>query len=299
VGKYVNIASRTARFIVDRFDGRLGPVDAEALAPFKAAHRDERLHRAFEDADYGRALREAMALADAANHYINEHKPWELAKTGEIERLQRVCSTALTMFRDLTRLLKPVLPRTAARVERFLAIEPLRWGEDWAPLPAGHRIEAYEHLLTRIERKAIDALVEANREALAPTAPPPAAAKSEAAAPITLEQFLAVDLRVARVIAAEAVEGADKLLRLLLDAGEREEDGSVRVRQVFAGIKSAYDPAALVGRLVVLVANLAPRKMKFGLSEGMVLAASDPDGKHPGIYLVSPDEGALPGMRIK
>ncbi|CUB05100.1 methionine--tRNA ligase [Tepidiphilus thermophilus] len=301
VGKYVNIASRTARFIADRFEGRLGPVDAAALAPFKTAHRDERLHRAFEDADYGRALREAMALADAANHYINEHKPWELAKSGEPERLQRVCSTALTMFRDLTRILKPVLPRTAARVERFLAIEPLCWGEDWAPLPAGHRIEAYEHLLTRIERKAIDALIEANREALAPVAPAPkpAEAKPEATAPITLEQFLGVDLRVARVIAAEPVEGADKLLRLLLDAGEREEDGSAKVRQVFAGIKSAYDPAALVGRLVVLVANLAPRKMKFGLSEGMVLAASDPSGTHPGIYLVSPDEGATPGMRIK
>ena len=212
-----------------------------------------------------------------------------------------MCSTALTMFRDLTRILKPVLPRTAARVERFLAIEPLCWGEDWAPLPAGHRIEAYEHLLTRIERKAIDALIEANREALAPVAPAPkpAEAKPEAAAPITLEQFLGVDLRVARVIAAEPVEGADKLLRLLLDAGEREEDGSAKVRQVFAGIKSAYDPAALVGRLVVLVANLAPRKMKFGLSEGMVLAASDPSGTHPGIYLVSPDEGATPGMRIK
>jgi methionyl-tRNA synthetase len=290
VGKFVNIASRCAGFIGKRFDGRLGGLDASATEAFAAAWTAGDIAAAFEARDYSRALREIMRLADLANQYINEHKPWELARQADREaELHTVCSTALTLFRDLARYLKPVLPALAAQVESFLAIAPLDWRGEWQPLPAGHRIEAYRHLAARIERAQIDALLEANRASLAP-----AANAAEVAAPtISIDDFAKVDLRVARIIDASHVEGAEKLLRLALDIGE------AKPRQVFAGIKSAYAPEALVGRLTVMVANLAPRKMKFGLSEGMALAASSPDGKNGGIYLLSPDSGATPGMRVK
>jgi len=197
------------------------------------------------------------------------------------------------------------------------------WQDEWAPLPAGHAINTYQHLMTRIERKQIDALLEANRESLAPAAAAPAAKEAKdtkaassqqrhaekqqhaaqaaetAAAHISIDDFTKVDLRIARIVDAQHVDGADKLIRLQLDIGETDEAGSPKPRQVFAGIKSAYDPAALVGRLTVMVANLAPRKMKFGMSEGMVLAASDADGKNAGLYILSPDDGAAPGMRVK
>ncbi len=316
VGKFVNIASRCAGFIAKRFEGRLGAPEAGATAEFAAAWQAGTIATAYEERDFSRALREIMRLADLANQYVNEHKPWELAKQeGQEGRLHDVCSTALTMFRDLTRYLKPVLPTLAAQVERFLAIEALDWRGDWQPLPAGHTINAYAHLMTRIERKQIDALLEANRASLAPAAPAAAAAKDAQAgssqqrhaekqqhvaqaaetalAHISIDDFTKVDLRIAKIVDAQHVDGADKLIRLQLDIGEE------RPRQVFAGIKSAYDPAALVGRLTVMVANLAPRKMKFGLSEGMVLAASDGDGKTAGLYILSPDGGAAPGMRVK
>ena len=315
VGKYVNIASRAAGFIAKRFDGKLGASDPRATADFEAAFAAGTIANAYEERDYGRALREIMRLADLANQYVNDHKPWELAKQeGQEAHLHGVCSTALTHFRDLTLYLKPVLPALAEKVEAFLAIDPLTWPETWQPLPAAHAINPYAHLMTRVERKQIDALLDANRESLAPAAPAAKIASSqqrhaekqqheaqsaETAMPhISIDDFTKVDLRIARIVGAEHVEGADKLIRLQLDIGETE-NGQAKLRQVFAGIKSAYDPAALVGRLTVMVANLAPRKMKFGVSEGMVLAASDADDKGAGIYILSPDTGAAPGMRVK
>jgi methionyl-tRNA synthetase len=217
--------------------------------------------------------------------------------------LHQVCSTALTLFRDLTLYLKPVLPTLAAQVEAFLNIPALAWTAAWSPLPEGHAINEYQHLMTRVDPKKIEAMVEENRQNLAPT--PEAApvkhaqhqqaeAKAETVASpweplIGIDDFTKVDLRIARIASAEHVEGAEKLLKLTLDIGSE-------TRTVFAGIKSAYAPDSLVGRLTVMVANLAPRKMKFGLSEGMVLAASDERG---GPFLLSPDSGAQPGMRIK
>jgi methionyl-tRNA synthetase len=310
VGKYVNIASRCAGFIAKRFDGILAASDPQATEAFKAAFASGAIAQAYEDRDYGRALREIMHLADLANQYVNDHKPWELAKQeGKDAQLHVVCSTALTLFRDLTLYLKPVLPALAAKVEDFLAIAPLTWRGEWQALSAGHAVKAYAHLMTRVERKQIDALLDANRETLAPAVPDAktvssqqrhaekqqhAAQTAETASPhISIDDFTRVDLRIARIVGAEHVEGADKLIRLQLDIGEDKP------RQVFAGIKSAYDPAALVGRLTVMVANLAPRKMKFGMSEGMVLAASDPDGNTGGLYILSPDTGATAGMRVK
>jgi methionyl-tRNA synthetase len=320
IGKYVNIASRCAGFITKRFDGKLGASDPRATGEFETAFEAAIIARAYEERDYGRALREIMRLADLANQYVNDHKPWELAKEANQQTaLHTVCSTALTLFRDLTLYLKPVLPALAAQVEAFLNIEPLTWNAGWHPLPAGHAIKPYQHLMTRVERKQIDALLEANRESLAPAAAKPADAAKTASSPqrhaekqkhaaqtaetalahISIDDFTKVDLRIARIVDAQHVDGADKLIRLSLDIGETDEAGNPKLRQVFAGIKSAYDPAALVGRLTVMVANLAPRKMKFGISEGMVLAASDPDGKSGGLYILSPDAGAAPGMRVK
>jgi methionyl-tRNA synthetase len=315
VGKFVNIASRCAGFIAKRFDGRLGASDPKATADFESSFEAATIAQAYEGRDYARALREIMRLADLANQYVNEHKPWELAKQdGQEAHLHTVCSTALTLFRDLTLYLKPVLPALAAKSEAFLGIPPLGWKDAWRPLPAGHSINAYAHLMTRIERRQIDALLEANRDSLAPAAPELQAVSSqqrhaekqqhaseaaETASPqISIDDFSRVELRIARIVTAEHVEGADKLIRLQLDIGETE-NGQMKARQVFAGIKSAYDPASLVGRLTVMVANLAPRKMKFGISEGMVLAASDPEGNTGGLYLLSPDAGASPGMRVK
>jgi methionyl-tRNA synthetase len=315
VGKYVNIASRCAGFITKRFDGRLAATETAACAEFRTACESGAIARAYEERDFGRATREIMRLADIANQYVNDHKPWELARQqGEEARLHEVCSTALTMFRDLSLYLKPVLPAMAGKVEAFLAIAPLAWPESWQPLPAGQAITPYQHMMTRVERKQIDALIEANRDSLAP-APAAAAASSEqrhaerqqhqaqatetASDFISIDDFVKVDLRVARIASAEHVDGADKLIRLQLDIGETDAEGNPKPRQVFAGIKSAYDPAALVGRLTVMVANLAPRKMKFGMSEGMVLAASDENDKASGLYILSPDSGAKPGMRIR
>ncbi len=323
VGKFVNIASRCAGFIAKRFDGKLGETDPELGAEFSAAMGAGLIARAYEERDFGRALREIMRLADIANQYVNDHKPWELAKQeGREAELHTACTTALTLFRDLTRYLKPVLPSLAAKVEDFLNIEPMHWVDIWAPLPCGHTIKPYQHMMTRIERKQIDALLDANRDSLAPaaaTAQPAKASGDKAAssqqrqaekqqkttkaetAPetISIDDFTKVDLRIARIVSAEHVEGADKLIRLQLDIGEKDENGAARTRQVFAGIKSAYDPATLVGRSTVMVANLAPRKMKFGMSEGMVLAASGDSAQTPGLFILSPDAGAQPGMRVK
>jgi methionyl-tRNA synthetase len=249
-----------------------------------------------------------MALADAANVFVNDKKPWELAKQdGKEAELHAACSQAIEAFRLLTLYLKPVLPTVAEAVEAFLNIAPLTWNDAATPLPAGHAINAYSHLMTRVDPKLIAALVEANKVSLAPVpeaAPQKHAEKQEKAAEIaavtaeagphiSIDDFMKVELKVAKIVDAGHVEGAEKLIRLSLDVGEEKP------RQVFAGIKSAYDPAQLIGRMTVMVANLAPRKMKFGMSEGMILAASDMDGKTPGIFLLAPDTGAVPGMRVK
>jgi methionyl-tRNA synthetase len=305
IGKYVNIASRFAGFIHKRFNGRLAPADADLPAIRDIQAAAPRIAALYEEREFAKAMREIMALADAANQYADHVKPWELARqAGKDAELHTACANSLNLFRLLTALLKPVLPALAQKAETFLNIAPLVW-EDVATLLAGdHVIAPYQHLMTRIDPKQIAALVEANKATLAPTAadvpaktPQNNAHETKVNPQISIDDFMKVDLRIARIVEAGPVEGADKLVRLALDIGEEKP------RQVFAGIKSAYDPAALQGRLTVMVANLAPRKMKFGLSEGMVLAASNPaaesEGKTGGIYLLSPDTGAEPGMRVK
>jgi methionyl-tRNA synthetase len=304
VGKYVNIASRSAGFISKRFNGQLAPAAADLPAIRAIQEAAPRIAELYEAREFGKAMREIMALTDAANQYVDSVKPWELAKQeGKEVELHAACSNALNLFRLLTVLLKPILPVIADKIEKFLNIAPLNWADSQTLLAAGHGITPYEHLMTRVDPKLIEKLIEANKESLAPSEAPAAplakkeskaVEKNESAGDMcSIDDFMKVDLRIARIANAEHVEGADKLVRLTLDIGEE------KTRNVFAGIKAAYDPAQLIGRLTVMVANLAPRKMKFGLSEGMVMAASDPDGKTPGIFLLSPDAGAQPGMRVK
>lgn len=309
VGKYVNIASRSAGFIAKRFNGELAAPDKDLPAIRAIQEAAPHIAELYEAREFGKAMREIMALADGANQYVDSVKPWELAKQeGKDAELHKACSNSLNLFRLLTILLKPVLPTTAARVEDFLNIPVVNWDAVGTLLEAGHSIQPYQHLMTRIDPKQVAALVEANKASLSAeqtTAPVVTTATEAKAATVaqpakeaqetalcTIDDFSKVDLRIALIAKAEHVEGAEKLVRLTLDLGTVQ-------RTVFAGIKSAYNPADLEGRLTVMVANLAPRKMKFGLSEGMVLAASDPDGKSPGIFLLSPDSGAQPGMRVK
>jgi methionyl-tRNA synthetase len=293
VGKYINIASRAAGFVTKRFEGRLSTPDAEGQALLATLRQQaEALADAYEKRDTARAVRDIMLLADRVNEYVNAHKPWELARQDGAEAaLQAVCTTCIQAFRLLTLYLKPVLPALAAQVEAFLRIEPLRWSDAATLLPAGHVIGSYQHLMQRVTAEQLDALF-APPVAPAPAAPEPG---GEPVAPtITIDDFAKVDLRIARIVACERVEGSTKLLRLTLDVGEG------RHRNVFSGIASAYQPEELVGKLTVVVANLAPRKMKFGVSEGMVLAASHADEKaHPGIFVLSPWPGAEPGMRVR
>ena len=286
VGKYVNIASRCAGFIARRFDGRLSASldDAELYGEFAAA--GERIAGLYEKREFARAMREIMKLADRANQYIDEHKPWVLAKDERTAgRVQAVCSQGLNLFRILTIYLAPVLPGVARAAEMFLAAGALDWSARMQPL-LDHRIGEFEPLLTRMDEKAIHAMTEASRETLPGKAADTAADDGTAA--IRLDDFLKVDLRVATVTGAETVDDADKLLRLTLDAGGEQ-------RTVLSGIRTAYAPAELVGRQVVLVANLAPRRMRFGTSEGMILAAGDGDE----IFLVTTDDGAKPGTRVR
>ena len=302
VGKYINIASRAAGFLVKRFDGRLADtLDAEGAAVVAALREAApELGRLYDGRDTGKALREVMLLADRVNAYVDANKPWELAKQdGQDARLHAVCSTCIEAFRLLSLYLKPVLPALAAQVEAFLQIGPLQWAQAGQSL-AGHRIGSYSHLMQRVDPKLLDALFEAPPAAAEPAAAPAAAVADPSrpggeaiAETITIEDFAKIDLRIAKIVDAQAVAGSKKLLQLTLDVGEG------RTRNVFSGIASAHKPEDLVGRLTVMVANLAPRQMKFGLSEGMVLAASHADEKaHPGIHLLSPDSGATPGLRI-
>lgn len=292
IGKYVNIASRAAGFIAKRFDGKLGQVseDGQALLAVLRAAKDG-IVSAYEARDTARAARDIMALCDKVNSYVDANKPWELAKQeGMDARLQDVCSTCIEAFRLLTIYLKPMLPAVAVQVEAFLNVQPLQFADADRLLGAGHGIGKYEHLMQRVVVEQLDALFEP------PAAPVVEAVKpggEEIAPTITIDDFAKIDLRIAKIVECKAVEGSTKLLQLTLDAGEG------KTRNVFSGIASMYQPEQLQGKLTVLVANLAPRKMKFGISEGMVLAASHADEKaHPGIYVLEPFPGATPGMRI-
>jgi methionyl-tRNA synthetase len=311
VGKYVNIASRAAGFLIKRFDGRVqdSAMQHPLLASLRAAV--PQIAANYEAREYNRALRQTMELADAVNAYVDTAKPWDQAKDpANAVALHETCSVSIEAFRLLSLALKPVLPKLAEAVEAFLGIEPLVWADANVPLSSARPINAYKHLMTRVDPKQIEALLAANRDSLqaTPEAGAPAAdakAKSKAAKTaaadkddtpevISIDDFAKIDLRVAKIVDCKAVEGSDKLLQLTLDVGEE------KTRNVFSGIKSAYQPEQLIGKLTVMVANLAPRKMKFGLSEGMVLAASATDEKaEPGLYVLEPHSGAKPGMRVK
>ena len=297
VGKYINIASRSAGFISKRFGGRLAAdlgVEGQRLLESLQAPA-ESIAALYDEREFGKALREIMALADRVNEYVDQHKPWELAKHAEhAAALHQVCSSSLEAFRLLTLYLKPVLPALATRVEAFLQIEPLQWADAERTLgaPGPHAIGTYQHLMQRVDARQLEALMPA---AVAEAPPPAALPGGEAIAPaITVDEFAKIDLRVARIVQADAVQGSTKLLRLTLDVGE------ALPRTVFSGIAAHYQPEQLAGKLTVLVANLAPRKMKFGTSEGMVLAAGHADEKAmPGLYVLEPWPGAMPGMRIR
>ena len=283
VGKFVNIASRCAGFITRKFNGRLaGELDDPAL--FDAfIEAGDAVRSAYEEREYSRAMRDIMKLADRANRYIDGHKPWQLAKNeADLPRVQAVCTQGLNLFRILMIYLKPALPGIAAEAEKFLNTGPLMWENLRTPL-LGSDIHAFKPLITRLDEKAVARMVEKSRETAASPRP------DTETSTISIDEFLNIDLRIAEIVAAEAVDGADKLLRVTVSLGTEQ-------RTVLAGIRTAYEPESLVGRQVVLVANLAPRKMRFGTSEGMLLAAG-PGGRD--IFLVSPDTGAQPGMRVR
>jgi methionyl-tRNA synthetase len=313
IGKYVNIASRAAGFIAKKFGGKLGKpqLPKDIAQEFSTAGAE--IAACYEGREFGKAIRRIMALADLANQFVDANKPWELAKApGQEAELLTVCSTAVAMFRDLTVYLSPVLPKLAGEAGAMFHFDAFDWKTVSKPLKEGHEIEAYKHLMGRVDAKHIDALIapepaakptvdkktdaknasdnetSAIEFALVPPEPPKPIVVAPIAETISIDDFARLDLRVARIVDAEFVAEADKLLRLTLDLG-------IEQRNVFAGIRSAYQPKDLVGRLTVMVANLAPRKMRFGESQGMVLAAGDGTG----VFLLAPDTGAVPGMRVK
>jgi methionyl-tRNA synthetase len=291
IGKFINIASRSAGFIAKRFGGQLGSVSADGQELLAALQTTTPAIAAFyEEREYAKALREVMLLADKVNSYVDQNKPWDLAKKeGQDARLHDVCTACIEAFRLLSLQLKPVLPALAAQVETFLNVAPFTFAQASQLLGAGHTINAYQHLMQRVTPEQLEALFE----------PPPVVEEKlipggeEIAPTIGLDDFAKIDLRIAQIVNCEPVEGSVKLLHLTLDVGEG------KLRNVFSGIASAYKPEDLIGKLTVMVANLAPRKMKFGVSEGMVLAASHADDKtDAGIYVLHPWPGAKPGMRI-
>lgn len=332
VGKLANIASRCAGFITSHFDGMLASLQSEYAeskqpnnrnAPFlghafvgstfpgaaeqytlredgfitlnSLESKEQFIAEAYENRDYAKVIRSVMECADSVNHYIQKAEPWKLAKQNQNDpEIQEIATIALNSFRILVIYLKPVVPKLAAEAEKFLNIKEIQWDDIKNPL-FGHQINPYHPLAHRVQPEQIKAIVDASKSPSAEPAFNPLIARQaddidipDFLPTIGIEEFAKIDLRIARIVDAQAVEGADKLLRLTLDLGSEQ-------RTVFAGIKSAYRPADLTGRLTVMVANLAPRKMKFGLSEGMVLAAGDGSG----IYLLAPDSGATPGMRVK
>ncbi len=295
IGKYVNIASRAAGFIVKKFDGKVSTAAMNDPLLDGIRAKAEQIKDLYETREFARAMRVIMESADVINEFVDAEKPWELAKKeGEEARadLHRVASIALEGFRLLTLYLKPVLPATAERVEAFLGLAPMTWQDVTVPLSDATPIQPFKHLMQRVDmEKQLDKLVaeKAPEPVQEPTLP-----GNEAIAPeCTIDDFMKVDLRVAKIVNCEHVEGAEKLLKLSLDVGEG------RLRQVFSGIKSAYQPEDLVGRFAIIIANLAPRKMRFGVSEGMVLCASDAKDKSLGLFLIEPPAGAQPGMRIR
>ncbi len=290
VGKMVNIASRCAGFISKRFDGQLASSLTTLELQTSMQDASEKIAQQYENREFSQAMRSIMALADQANQYIDDKQPWVLIRDeNSVAEVQEVCTVGLNAFRMLCIYLKPVLPELVKNAEAFLNVEPLSWGDLQQPL-LDHKINRFKPLMTRIEADAVNTMIEDSKESLQaeidPTSP---LGQDPISAEINYDEFAKVDLRVAKIIAAEHVEGADKLLQLTLDLGGEQ-------RNVFAGIKSAYDPANLVGRKTVMVANLAPRKMRFGLSEGMVLAAG-PGGDE--LFVLTPDDGAQAGMRVK
>ena len=324
IGKYINIASRAAGFLVKHFNGEIASLSGGTLGRVGSTREELRfflieelletseiIRTHYESRRFNMAIASIMALADRVNSYWNDQEPWVKAKQVDTDPAQKeslhiACSATVEAFRILTILLKPILPQVAKDVRKFLNLEKEFSWKDLSENLAGHRINPYAHLMTRLDLKLIESMVAANRESLQPAAESRqrhaehqqhTAAKEVAQVEkdfepfISIDEFAKIDLRVAKIVNAEHVEGAEKLLKLTLDIGEE------KTRTVFAGIKSAYDPEKLKGRMTVMVANLAPRKMKFGLSEGMVLAASGETT--PGLFILSPDEGAQPGMRVK
>lgn len=290
VGKMVNIASRCAGFITKRFNGQLAPISAAPELHQNFVEAADSIAQRYENREFSQAMREIMALADKANQFIDEHKPWVLIKDdSKLEEVHQVCTAGINAFRSLCIYLKPVLPELVRNAEQFLNVSELTWDDLHAPL-LDHPINKFKPLITRIEQEAIDSMIEESKETLEPTIDPESAlAQDPITDEISFDDFAKLDLRVASIVKAEHVEGADKLLQLTLDLGGE-------TRNVFAGIKSAYQPEQLEGKLTVMVANLAPRKMRFGLSEGMVLAAG-PGGSE--LYILEPHSGAKPGMRVK
>ena len=291
VGKYVNIAARASGFIAKRFEGRLKDVSGSALLAKLAAESDT-IAEQYENREYARALRDIMALADVVNEYVDANKPWELAKQeGQDERLHEVCSELINAFTMLTAYLAPVLPQTAANAARFLNLDAITWANTRETL-GEHAINKYEHLMQRVEQKQVDDLIEANKQSIAAAAAPAAEESKyeKVAEQASFDDFMKIDMRVAKVLNCEAVEGSTKLLKFDLDFGFEK-------RIIFSGIAASYpNPAELNGRMVIAVANFAPRKMaKFGVSEGMILSAATADGK---LKLLDVDAGAQPGDKV-
>lgn len=309
VGKYVNIASRIAPFLAKFFDNRMpgsqGALASHGVGMAAAIQHSKAIQTAFEEREFGKAIRLIMEVADVVNADIDSFKPWLLAKDAATnaaskEKLAEICASSMATFKALTLFLKPILPTLASEAEAYLRCEPLRWNLFAPPvnaeqfLPVGHEFGIFKPLVTRVDPKQLDALFDNIKEPAKAEAAKPEPAKAlapavQAPGEITVDDFAKIDLRIAKILAAETVDGADKLLKLTLDVGDQQ-------RTVFAGIRSAYAPEQLVGRLTVVLANLKPRKMRFGLSEGMVLAAGPGDKE---IFLLSPDSGAVAGMRVK
>ena len=292
VGKYVNIAARAAGFIAKRFEGRLKNVAGSPLLQQLAA-QSEAIAADYENREYAKALREIMALADIVNEYVDANKPWELAKQeGQDERLHQVCSELINAFAMLTAYLAPVLPQTAQNAAKFLNLDNLTWANTRESLSENHTINPYQHLMQRVEQKQVDDLIEANKQSIQAAAAP--AAETNQYTPVAeqagFDDFMKIDMRVAKVLNCQAVEGSTKLLKFDLDFGFEQ-------RVIFSGIAASYpNPAELNGRMVIAVANFAPRKMaKFGVSEGMILSAATADGK---LKLLDVDAGAQPGDKV-
>ena len=299
VGKVVNLASRSAGFISKNFSGQLGDsLEVPALLQEFQAAGDE-VAALYENREFSKAVRQIMALADKANQYIAERQPWVIAKENrQSPDVQAICTTGINLFRILVIYLKPILPEIAEKVESFLKVDPLQW-QDSTSLLTNHAIDKFKPLMTRVETDKVDQMIDASKESLS-TGESPAApvddsplGKDPISEEIEFPDFAKVDLRVVKILNAVHVEGADKLLKLTLSLGQ-DSDGEEITRTVFSGIKAAYEPEKLVGMHTVMVANLKPRKMKFGLSEGMILAS----GAGNEVYLLEPHAGAVPGMRI-